>query len=152
MDPDERLRSIVDVKVGLEHIFFKDFLSDCRLPEGLNHTHMMAMLNLRFCGSSSMCDLSRKLNLEKGSFTPVAARLSRLGYVDKVQSDRDKRIFELRLTEKGAAATEAFAQAHIAYIDRQTKALPEADRQRFFRAVAFLDRCLHSFPEPSSLD
>lgn len=147
MGTDERSQRIIELKLGLDHQFFKGFLATYRLPEGLNNTHMIAIMKLQFSRSMPICTLSRQLNLEKGSFTPIVARLSRLGYIDKRQSRLDKRVYELSLTEKGEEAAAAFSQAHVRYIKERLALLPEGKREQFFQAVEFLDTCLSSFPE-----
>jgi hypothetical protein len=44
----------------------KQFTKDYDFPEGLNSTHLMALMNLNFLGSASMSFMSKRLNMEKG--------------------------------------------------------------------------------------
>ncbi|WP_320128911.1 MarR family transcriptional regulator [uncultured Sphaerochaeta sp.] len=145
MGMDERLESIIKLKLNLEHMFFKEFMMHYVLPESINHTHMMTLLIMRLNPQASMVDLSRQLNLEKGSFTPVAHKLLQLGYISKEQDPKDRRVFKLSLTDKGLEAAKTFEEGHRAYIKKLIETIDPEDMERFFASAQFINETMKSF-------
>jgi MarR family transcriptional regulator, organic hydroperoxide resistance regulator len=72
------------------------------LPD-INMTHVRTLVFLRLNGAAPMSTAARWLNLEKGSFTPVARRLMEAGLVESVVDEKDRRRTLLRLTVEGTA-------------------------------------------------
>jgi DNA-binding MarR family transcriptional regulator len=142
---DIRLKSIIDVRMKLDRVFFKQHLYRFSMPDGLNQTHMLTLLYLHFSTSSPMVDLSRHLNLEKGSFTPVAKKLLQLGYIKKEQNPQDRRVSDLSLTKKGEILASDFKNSHLLYIQSLLDTLEEEEREKFIQAVGFLNDSLESF-------
>ena len=85
----------------IEKVYFKGFEGTCDFPFHLNQTHIKTLMTLKFEGENPMSVISDKLNLEKGSFTPVANSLIDLGLIEKTPDCKDKRVYNLHLTEKG---------------------------------------------------
>jgi len=83
---------------------------DC-IPD-LNMTHVRTLVFLRLNGAAPMSTIARWLNLEKGSFTPVARRLQECGLVESVVDDKDRRRTLLRLTSAGSGL-DAKMHAHL---------------------------------------
>ena len=132
---EERIESLFDLHRYIMSVFFKDFEEVFKLPEGLNFTHMKAMLTLRFHGKMTMSDLSRMLVIAKGSFTPVASRLITSGYIQKEQSAGDKRVYNLVLTEEGMELTTRFKNEHWAYMTEILDRLPPDEQEDYFAHV-----------------
>jgi len=145
MVKDLRLKNIIDVMMNLERVVFKQYFNKYAIPDGLNQTHLFTLLHLDFCASSSMVELSRQLNLEKGSFTPVAHKLLQLGYIGKKQNPEDKRVFQLSLTEKGELLVSDFKMSHLQYFQKLLDPLREEEKEKFFQAVGVLNESLQSF-------
>jgi DNA-binding MarR family transcriptional regulator len=82
-----------------------------------------------------MSEVSRRLNLEKGSFTPVAAKLIKLGYIQKNQDESDKRVYNLELTDLGLEVAEDFKEKHLTYINQLVTQFSEDERQEYFEAI-----------------
>lgn len=57
-------------------------------------------------GEPNFSDVAKALHLTKPSISAMVRRLSRNGLVKKTQSDEDKRVFYLSLTEKGLKIVE----------------------------------------------
>lgn len=136
----DHIKGVIELRAKLEHLFFKDFIREYEKPDGINTTHVMAMMILAHRTQLPMNELSYKLNLEKGSFTTVAARLCKEGYVKKERNLEDKRVYELSLTESGIDFTEQFKKEHHAYIDAKLKDLENQDD--FFRLISQINQQL----------
>ena len=133
--PNQTIKEIFELRFGVEQIFFRDFLQTYPTPEGVNHTHIQALMMLRFQGPSPMSVISQQLMLEKGSFTPVANKLIQLGLVAKLRSDLDKRVYHLSLTDEGESMAENFAETHHTYIKTLLDRLSDEKRSEFMRSV-----------------
>jgi MarR family transcriptional regulator, organic hydroperoxide resistance regulator len=117
------------------------------LPEGLpdmNMTHFRALVLLRLRGAVPMSVAARWLNLEKGSFTPVARRLMDAGLVECVEDEADRRRTLIRLTQKGQDL-DLDMHAHLAFeFNTRISMLSPAEQRAFFASLeklnALLDR------------
>lgn len=57
-------------------------------------------------------ELAEELEVTKPTVTMAVNRLINLGYISKVQSEQDKRVYHLLLTEKGERVVSVHNQAH----------------------------------------
>lgn len=130
---DDYLRRILELNSSLQQVFFKEFIKQYDLPDGVNDTHIRALMTIRFFKEIAMSDVSHRLCLEKGSFTPVANKLIKLGLVKKRQDENDRRVYKLSLTPSGVTLTEDYGQTHAQYINELI------DRLSDDRKCAFLD-------------
>ena len=134
---DHNINKIFEIRRKLDVVFFKKFEGDFPLPEGMNFTHMKALLMTGFHQPVNMTGLSRFMQLEKGSFTPVAAKLIKMGYMEKIRDEQDRRAFNLDLTEMGRELVFRFAKTHGDYINEKLKKIDSEEQKEFF---SLLDR------------
>lgn len=131
----ETVQSIFQLHSSIEYFFFKEFIHSYPLPKGLNPTHIKTMLALRFIGGKPMSEISKLLSLEKGSFTPVANKLIKDGYVEKLQSVEDRRVYNLSLTKKGTDLAQDFGAKHISHIETILSPLGEEEKESFLKSI-----------------
>jgi MarR family transcriptional regulator, organic hydroperoxide resistance regulator len=72
-------------------------------PMGLTHPQYLVMLALWEHGTSSVKDLSRLLQLDPGTLSPLVKRLEAAGYVRRDRDRRDERLLAIELTDAGRA-------------------------------------------------
>jgi MarR family transcriptional regulator, organic hydroperoxide resistance regulator len=72
-------------------------------PLGLTHPQYLVMLALWEHGTVSVKHLSRLLQLDPGTLSPLLKRLEASGLLRRERDPRDQRHLALALTEKGAA-------------------------------------------------
>ncbi|WP_127504072.1 MarR family winged helix-turn-helix transcriptional regulator [Actinoplanes solisilvae] len=72
-------------------------------PMGLTHPQYLVMLALWQHEPLSVRDLSRLLQLDPGTLSPLLKRLETIGYVDRQRDPSDERSLALTLTERGRA-------------------------------------------------
>ncbi len=135
MDRQSDFFKILQLKRDMSGLFFKAFFSLYSFPEGLNPTHLQTMIYLDHNGPSSMSQISHILQLEKGSFTPVAKKLIEKGYIEKKQSEKDKRIYELNLTPKGQDLVYHFKAEHMQYIDKTLSSISRKEQTEYFTLI-----------------
>jgi len=99
---------------------------------------MKTLMFLRIEGSKTMTQISQKVELEKGSFTPVATHLIHLGYIQKMKSSEDKRIGMLSLTLEGYAFTSKVLEKHMEHINQQLDKLSKEEKTAFLSSIALV--------------
>ncbi len=72
-------------------------------PMGLTHPQYLVMLALWQHAPLSVRDLSRLLQLDPGTLSPLLKRLESIGYVDRQRDPSDERSLALTLTAQGRA-------------------------------------------------
>jgi len=75
-------------------------------------------------------DLARQLGLARPSVTAIVDKLIRLGYVQKIQSDHDRRSYFILLTEKGQALSQAHQKIHRAMAEQLTRRLDQSELEQ----------------------
>lgn len=135
----ERLKAIFSLRSMIEKVYFKSYECSRHFQVDLNHTHIKTLMILKFEGESSMSAISDKLNLEKGSFTPVANKLINYDFIEKIIDPKDKRVYNLRLTEKGCDFSEEFSRNHIEYINGLLDCLSENEKNLYLAAIELVD-------------
>jgi MarR family transcriptional regulator, organic hydroperoxide resistance regulator len=72
-------------------------------PMGLTHPQYLVMLALWQHGPLAVKDLSRLLQLDPGTLSPLVKRLESAGLLRRDRNPRDERALAIALTEKGQA-------------------------------------------------
>jgi MarR family transcriptional regulator, organic hydroperoxide resistance regulator len=75
-------------------------------PMGLTHPQYLVMLALWQHGPLALKDLSRLLQLDPGTLSPLVKRLESAGYVRRDRDARDERNLAIALTDAGRALRE----------------------------------------------
>lgn len=70
-------------------------------PMGLTHPQYLVMLALWQHAPLSVKELSKLLQLDPGTLSPLLKRLEAIGYVRRRRGSRDERVLEVTLTPKG---------------------------------------------------
>ena len=132
---DQNISKIFELRRNIDHVFFKRFEGEFPLPEEMNFTHMKALLLTGLYQPVNMSTISRYMQLEKGSFTPVGAKLIKLGYMKKIRDEQDKRAFNLELTDDGENLVRRFGKAHSQYINERLRNLEQTEQKEFFSLI-----------------
>lgn len=125
MNIEEQLTS--DIREHINELFVHLFTSIHRLEENelkrlglteitLREVHIIDAIGLT--GALTMGDAASKLQISLGTLTTAIKRLEHKGYVRRVRSTIDKRVFTIELLEKGIHAYELHRQFHEALTDR----------------------------------
>jgi DNA-binding MarR family transcriptional regulator len=132
-------KDILELRSIIENAFFRAFEESTDFPVNLNHTHVRTMIFLKFQGEKPMSVVSNKLNMEKGSFTPVANHLIDLGYIERLPDPKDKRICNLRLLESGEELTNEIIAKHNIFADKMLGNLTEDEKKKYFEAIVLIN-------------
>ena len=87
-------------------------------PMGLTHPQYLVMLALWQHAPLAVKDLSRMLQLDPGTLSPLLKRLEAAGYVRRERDISDERLLAVTLTPAGAALREQALHVPHAVVDR----------------------------------
>ena len=146
---DEVYKSVFILKVAMEQTMFRAFIQEYPLPEGTNPTHIKALAALSIRGKCPMSEIAHFLNLEKGSFTPVANKLIALGYIVKERSQEDKRVYNISLSEEGMAIADKFLEGHADYVRGLLESLSPEQQEEFYNSLEMVTSTLFKITEQS---
>lgn len=127
--------------------FFKPFEQHNSHPE-LGRSHLRTLINLRLDGPSSMTHLSQRIELEKGSFTPVARHLEEAGYLERVKPPEDRRQTLLSLTPEGMRLTDELMAEHRRFVEASISQLSAQEKAEFLMSVDTMLRLLQRMKQP----
>ncbi len=94
---------------------------------GLGLNYYVYLDRIRKLGFPSFGELAEKLNVSKPAITAVVNKLIKLGYVEKVQSAEDKRVFCVQLTETGMTISDTLLKAHERFIKQVKSSMDEEE-------------------------
>ena len=146
MNTDKTLYEIFTLHYIINKVFFKNF--ECQYPlKDMNFTHVKTLITLSFEQPCAMSVVSEKMGLEKGSFSPVAHHLIKLGYIKKTQDTNDKRVYYLELTKKGREFSDKVVADHLKYIEKEVNNFSELDKDIYFNAIKLIISLTKKLPD-----
>lgn len=114
-------------------------IRELNLP--INKTQTKTLLAIYHHPNNKMSDISRRMSMEKGSFTTLVDHLIELGYVEKERSGEDKRRVRLCLTDSGIAVTKKIEQIFERRGAELLKQLTDDEQQELLQALITIDKC-----------
>src|SRR5437762_2670158 len=116
-------------------------------------TEQLPIAQLRLCsilqdGPRTMTALSEELGISVSAITQIAVRLEKIGFVERVVHERDRRMRLLRLTEYGKETMRYRRELRVRSATKPLERLSRAEREELLAALrALLDAC----PPPAAL-
>ncbi|ONI37656.1 hypothetical protein AN639_12110 [Candidatus Epulonipiscium fishelsonii] len=141
MKEELQLKNLLELPSTLKDFIFPTIENATEIlkkEHNLKEIHFKTLMLIKFHPNSTMSQISKKLQLEKGGFTPVVYRLLSNNFVKKDAGEDDKRKFYLNLTEKGIALTEQIKMQHINCLENKLKNLSDSEQQLFHSIVEVL--------------
>lgn len=80
-------------------------------------------------------EVSRKLNMSMQSVNNLVKRLEVMGYVERTQNKQDKRLSDIRFTNKGLAGFNMFRAEQLGFLTLLLRQLDGAERKAVLEAV-----------------
>ncbi|KIL51816.1 MarR family winged helix-turn-helix transcriptional regulator [Jeotgalibacillus soli] len=96
---------------------------------GLSKTHLFLLKILGVEGSKRPSILAEQLNITTGGVTVLTSKLIKDGYVVKTQNDRDRRAYNLEITEAGRELLESARKQINEQIDKMFGMLSDGEVQ-----------------------
>ncbi|NCC76656.1 MAG: MarR family transcriptional regulator [Clostridia bacterium] len=139
---EREMKLVFHLIPAFSHAFFEGHGETSVNLDGLNKTHVHAVVFLNIHGPSPMSAVARFLGLEKGSFTPIANRLLEWGFVTREVDPADRRRQVLQLTDSGREFAQRLRERRGVRFREQIDKLSKAERRQFFQALERLESLL----------
>jgi DNA-binding MarR family transcriptional regulator len=110
-------------------------------PMGLTHPQYLVMLALWQHSPLSVRDLSRLLQLDPGTLSPLLKRLEAIGYLRRERDPADERSLAITLTESGRALRSEAEKIPPAVVSRL--GMPIEDLQRLHTSLTQVIAAAH---------
>ncbi len=117
MNSIELLEKINTLDLHFRTLFFNR-VSIPSTEYGLKPTMSRCLITLYFNPDSPMNEIAMKLDIEKGSLTPIAKKLETLGLVQRVVLKDDNRVHIMKLTASGKKQAKIIVEAYLEQIKR----------------------------------
>jgi DNA-binding MarR family transcriptional regulator len=111
-------------------------MTPCGSPLPVSEAH--ALMELHRSGALSQSDLTRRLELTKGTVSRIVGLLAARGWVKRAPSPSDRRVAIVELTPIGGTAAARLAQCRTERLGRLLDALPPHEREGVAHALAVL--------------
>lgn len=134
---DKDFFRILELNYIIEDVFFKGF-QELDLPYKFSSSQIKTLINLDTDEDMTMSEVSKRLNIEKGSFTPVANKLIDIGCIEKKKSLEDKRISYLVLTDKGKEYVKILWDKVSSKIYDKLRILSEEEQDAYFASISYI--------------
>ena len=106
----------------------------------VNETHAVDAIGI--CLPKTMSAVAEKLDITMGTLTVSINHLVKKGYVNKVKSETDRRVFMLRLTEKGKGLFKVHQKFHFEMVKSLIVNLSDYEADMFIEALSCLNQFL----------
>jgi len=115
----------------------KGFADRYRAEFGLTIPEWRVLAHLAQSGSVSVREIHARVDMDKSKVSRAAARLEGAGLIEKRENSEDRRLLDMRLTDKGRALIDRIVPIADAY---QAEVLAQigADASTFRRALLLL--------------
>lgn len=141
MNPIELLEKINTLDLHFRTLFFNK-VSIPSTEYGLKPTMSRCLITLYFNPDSPMNEIAMKLDIEKGSLTPIAKKLETLGLVQRVVQKDDNRIHIMKLTAGGKKQAKIIVEAYLEQIQRVFNQTTKSMQEELNTALEQLNQIL----------
>lgn len=99
---------------------------------------------ITMCKNPTVSQVAGKLHLSRATMTVTVDRLVRKGYVERVRSQKDRRIVHLKLTMRGRVVGRAYHTYHNRMVRSFLQNRTDEELQTIYNAFKNLDEFLNS--------
>lgn len=118
----------------LEKIIFRS-LDTSILNLNINKTQEIILMTVRNNKNMAMCDISRRIGLEKSSYTRSVNDLVSKGYIVKKSDNNDKRKMMLDLTKEGIEIAYEIDRVMDDYLDKISNLFDSKEKKEIMGAL-----------------
>ena len=126
-----KLIEIITKLIGdLEAEFIKKYQE-----EGFTARQIIYIDTIDMLGNPNLGEIARVLKLSKPSVTAIVDKLASKGYIEKFQSDEDRRSFHVHLSAKGKNLVKMHGETHNKIVDILQNNLDSKDLKALVRIL-----------------
>ena len=98
--------------------------------EGFTARQIVYIDTINILGNPNLGEIARALKLSKPSVTAIVDKLSSKGYIEKFQSDEDRRSFHVHLSAKGKNLVKMHGETHNKIVEMLQNTLDSKDLKK----------------------
>jgi DNA-binding MarR family transcriptional regulator len=144
MDKEKSSHSLVEIISYLTRAVAEMQSDEIRSLSDLSLRQIYYLETVARLKNPTPTELARRLKVSKPSASAAIEHLAQEGYVDKVQSDDDRRSFHVHLTEKGERLAAAHEAVHEHIVQALTKGLDQSEIEQLTRLLDKIIRSLET--------
>lgn len=118
----ELIEIITELIADLEAEFIKKYQE-----EGFTARQIVYIDTINMLGNPNLGEIAKALKLSKPSVTAIVDKLASKGYINKFQSDEDRRSFHVHLSAKGKKLVKMHGETHNKIVDMLQNNLDSKD-------------------------
>ena len=118
----ELIEIITELIGDLEAEFIKKYQE-----EGFTARQIVYIDTINMLGNPNLGEIAKALKLSKPSVTAIVDKLASKGYINKFQSDEDRRSFPVHLSAKGKKLVKMHGETHNKIVDMLQNNLDSKD-------------------------
>ena len=118
----ELIEIITELIGDLEAEFIKKYQE-----EGFTARQIVYIDTINMLGNPNLGEIAKALKLSKPSVTAIVDKLESKGYIEKFQSDEDRRSFHVHLSTKGKNLVKMHGETHNKIVDMLQNNLDSKD-------------------------
>jgi DNA-binding MarR family transcriptional regulator len=118
----ELIEIITQLIADLEAEFIKKYQE-----EGFTARQIAYIDTINMLGNPNLGEIAKALKLSKPSVTAIVDKLANKGYIQKFQSDEDRRSFHVHLSAKGMKLVKMHGETHNKIVDMLQNNLDSKD-------------------------
>jgi DNA-binding MarR family transcriptional regulator len=118
----ELIEIITQLIADLEAEFIKKYQE-----EGFTARQIAYIDTINMLGNPNLGEIAKALKLSKPSVTAIVDKLANKGYIQKFQSDEDRRSFHVHLSAKGKKLVKMHGETHNKIVDMLQNNLDSKD-------------------------
>jgi len=121
----ELIEIITQLIADLEAEFIKKYQE-----EGFTARQIAYIDTINMLGNPNLGEIAEALKLSKPSVTAIVDKLASKGYIQKIQSDEDRRSFHVHLSTKGKNLVKMHGETHNKIVDMLQNNLDSKDLKK----------------------
>ncbi len=139
---------LVDSFATLIPVFMKavkQVMSEVLLNHDISNVHMQIMFILQHEGQLNMSALGKKIMAPKPNVTVFIDKLIKMGYVERLYNDSDRRIISVRLTESGHNRVTEYMKEMKKYFRQMLNRYSEEDLEILKTSIENLNHYIEKY-------
>lgn len=125
------------------HRSFRDF-KRVMDESGLSPSQINGLMRLYYRGACGVSDIGEHLSISNAAASQMVERLVQLGLLVRTESQEDRRVKQLTLTEEGRSLVERAVAARRGWLEELTCTLTPEQQEKIAAALVILTDAAHN--------
>lgn len=131
------LRSLSELLIASMPIFPKKLLGSDALQRKFSiPSSQLQIMSLLLQGTMSVSELSNRMSTAKPNITPLIDHLAKLGYVERVRDNEDRRVVNISITESGREFMDSVCAELQSVVEEWASELSPAELKKLINGLS----------------